>query len=86
MGISGGIKHRLGNGIVWLIIIMDEFRGITNDEFIEFISIARFFQIRVIIGTQRANKESIHTAVKNNLGTNIALKVCDFRESRLLTG
>ena len=70
----------------WLIIIMDEFRGITNDEFIEFISMARSFQIRVILGTQRANKESIHTTVKNNLGTNIALKVRDFRESRLIIG
>ena len=68
------------------MIILDEFRGITNDEFIEFISMARSFQIRVILGTQRANKESIHTTVKNNLGTNIALKVRDFRESRLIIG
>ena len=68
------------------MIIMDEFRGSTNDEFIEFISMARSFQIRVILGTQRANKESMHTTVKNKLGCNMAWKVRDFRESRLIIG
>lgn len=70
----------------WLIIVMDEFRGMANEEFIAFISEARSLQIRVILGTQRANKESIHTTVKQNLGTNIALKVRNFRESDLIIG
>ena len=70
----------------WLIIIMDEFRGMANEEFIAFISEARSLQIRVILGTQRANKESIHTTVQQALGTNIALKVRNSRESDLIIG
>ncbi|MEK9877676.1 MAG: FtsK/SpoIIIE domain-containing protein, partial [Betaproteobacteria bacterium] len=70
----------------WLIVIMDEFRGLTNDAFVEFTSMARSYQIRVILGTQRADKESISTRVKQNLGTNIALKVRDHRESQLIIG
>ena len=70
----------------WLIIVMDEFRGMATKEFIFFISEARSLQIRVILGTQRADKESIHTSVKQNLGTNIALKVRSPGESHLIIG
>jgi len=70
----------------WLVIVMDEFRGLTNDEFVSIVSEARAFQIRFILGTQRADKESVDTRIKGNLITNIALKTRNHIDSNMILG
>lgn len=70
----------------WLIIVMDEFRGLTNDDFVNIVSEARAFQIRFILGTQRADKESVDTRIKGNLITNIALKTRNHTDSHMILG
>lgn len=70
----------------WLIIVMDEFRGLTNDDFVNIVSEARAFQIRFILGTQRADKESVDTRIKGNLITNIALKTRNHIDSNMILG
>ena len=70
----------------WLMIVMDEFRGLTNGDFIHLVSEARAFQIRFILGTQRADKESVDTRIKSNLVTNIALKTRNHTDSNMIIG
>ena len=70
----------------WLVIVMDEFRGLTNDDFVHIVSEARAFQIRFILGTQRADKESVDTRIKGNLITNIALKTRNHIDSNMILG
>ena len=70
----------------WLVIVMDEFRGLTNDDFVHVVSEARAFQIRFILGTQRADKESVDTRIKGNLITNIALKTRNHTDSNMILG
>ncbi|MEK9989862.1 MAG: hypothetical protein VW642_09050, partial [Halieaceae bacterium] len=70
----------------WLMIVMDEFRGLTNEDFIHLVSEARAFQIRFILGTQRADKESVDTRIKSNLVTNIALKTRNHTDSNMIIG
>jgi len=70
----------------WLVILMDEFRGLSNDNFVNIVSEARAFQIRFILGTQRADKESVDTRIKGNLITNIALKTRNHIDSNMILG
>ncbi len=70
----------------WLVVILDEFRGLSNDLFVELIAEARSLQIRFILGTQRAEKSFISPSIKANLPTGISFKVRNQMESRLIIG
>lgn len=72
--------------LYWLIVIMDEFRGLSNDSFVALIAEARSLQIRFILGTQRAEKSFISTSIKANLPTGISFRVRNQMESRLIIG
>jgi DNA segregation ATPase FtsK/SpoIIIE, S-DNA-T family len=70
----------------WLIVVMDEFRGLSNDALVALIAEARSLQIRFVLGTQRAEKSFISTSIKANLPTGIAFRVRNQLESRLIIG
>lgn len=70
----------------WLVVIMDEFRGLSNDTFVALIAEARSLQIRFVLGTQRAEKSFISTSIKANLPTGISFRVRNQMESRLIIG
>jgi S-DNA-T family DNA segregation ATPase FtsK/SpoIIIE len=70
----------------WLVVVMDEFRGLDDDELVELVAESRSLDIRFILGTQRADASFISTAIKANLPTGISFHVRNQTESRLIIG
>ena len=75
-----------GADFTWLVVIMDEFRGLSDDTLVELIAESRSLQIRFILGTQRAEASFISTSIKANLPTGISFHVRNQTESRLIIG
>ena len=70
----------------WIVVVMDEFRGLDDDKLVELVAESRSLDIRFILGTQRADASFISTAIKANLPTGISFHVRNQTESRLIIG
>jgi DNA segregation ATPase FtsK/SpoIIIE-like protein len=70
----------------WIVVVMDEFRGIDDDALVELVAESRSLGIRFILGTQRAEAGSVSTSIKANLATGISFHVRNQSESRLIIG
>jgi DNA segregation ATPase FtsK/SpoIIIE-like protein len=70
----------------WIVVIMDEFRGISDEALVELIAESRSLGIRFILGTQRAEASFISPSIKANLPTGISFHVRNATESRLIIG
>jgi FtsK/SpoIIIE family len=70
----------------WIVVIMDEFRGISDETLVELVAESRSLRIRFILGTQRAEASFISPSIKANLPTGISFRVRNPTESRLIIG
>lgn len=70
----------------WIVVIMDEFRGLDNDTLVELVAESRSLGIRFILGTQRAEAGFVSPSIKANLPTGISFHVRNASESRLIIG
>jgi hypothetical protein len=69
-----------------LVVIMDEFRGLSTDRLVTLISECRSLSMVFILATQYPRSDIISTPIKANLVTGICFKTRDSQASRLVIG
>lgn len=69
-----------------IVVVMDEFRGLTTDRLVTLISECRSLNMVFILATQYPRNDIISTPVKANLVTGVCFKTRDSQASRLIIG
>lgn len=73
-------------GFPLLVVVMDEFRGLSSERLMTLISECRSLNMTFVLATQYPRSDVISTPIKANLTTGISFRMRDSTGSRLIIG